>query len=162
MNVQDSVVFVTGANRGLGLAFSREALSRGAAKVYAGMRNTDGFDVPGIVPMKLDVTDPASVSAAAASCGDTTLLANNAGIGGIVTGPLDGNMDELSRELFETNFYGVIRVIQAFAPVLARNGDGARRASSSVRPSSCVPRFPAPRRPPASCRPGAPRTPPRS
>ena len=50
---------------------------------------------------------------------------NNAGIGGIVTGPLDGNMDELSRELFETNFYGVIRVTQAFAPVLARNGGGA-------------------------------------
>lgn len=125
MNVQDSVVFVTGANRGLGLAFAREALSRGAAKVYAGMRDTEGFDAPGIVPIKLDVTDPPSVSAAAALCGDTTLLVNNAGIGAIQTGPLDGNMDELSRKVFETNFYGVIRVTQAFAPVLARNGGGA-------------------------------------
>jgi NAD(P)-dependent dehydrogenase (short-subunit alcohol dehydrogenase family) len=125
VNIRDSVVFVTGANRGLGLAFAREAVARSAAKVYAGMRNTDGFDIPGIVPVKLDVTDPASVSAAAARCGDTTLLVNNAGIGRTMTGPLDGNMDELSRELFETNFYGMIRVTQAFAPALAINGGGA-------------------------------------
>jgi len=44
MKVQDSVVFVTGANRGLGLAIACEAQSRGAAKVYAGVRNVDGFD----------------------------------------------------------------------------------------------------------------------
>jgi NAD(P)-dependent dehydrogenase (short-subunit alcohol dehydrogenase family) len=122
MKVQDSVVFVTGANRGFGLAVAREALSRGVSKVYAGMRNTGGFDVPGIVPVKLDVTDPASVAAAVARCADTALLVNNAGIARIVTGPLDSKMDELSRELFETNFYGMVRVTQAFAPVLAKNG----------------------------------------
>ena len=58
MNLEGSVVFVTGANRGLGLAFARGALSRGAAKVYAGMRNTQGFDEPGLVPIQIDVTDP--------------------------------------------------------------------------------------------------------
>ena len=118
-------VFITGANRGLGLAFAHEALSRGAANVYGGMRSTDGFDVTGIVPVRIDVTDPASVSAAAARCCDTTLLVNNAGISRVVSGPLDGRMDELSREVFETNFYGMIRVTQAFAPILARNGGGA-------------------------------------
>ena len=50
MKIENSVVFVTGGNRGLGLAFAREALSRGARKVYAGMRRTDGFDVPKLTP----------------------------------------------------------------------------------------------------------------
>jgi NAD(P)-dependent dehydrogenase (short-subunit alcohol dehydrogenase family) len=124
MKVQNSVVFVTGGNRGLGLAFAREALSRGAAKVYAGMRNTEGFDVPGIIPVQLDVTDPASVRAAAAKAGDTTLLVNNAGIARVGSA-LDDTMEKHSRDVFETNYYGVIRATQAFAPVLARNGGGA-------------------------------------
>jgi NAD(P)-dependent dehydrogenase (short-subunit alcohol dehydrogenase family) len=125
MKTQGSIVFVTGANRGLGLAFAREAQAHGASKVYAGMRNTAGFDVPGIVPVQLDVTDPASIRAAAALCGDTTLLINNAGIARITPTPLDAKVEEQSREIFETNYYGLIRVTQAFAPVLARNGGGA-------------------------------------
>jgi len=124
MNIENSVVFVTGGNRGLGLAFVREALSRGARKVYAGMRKTDGFDVPGVVPVTLDVNDPDSVRAAAARCTDVTLLVNNAGIGRPGS-PLDASMEELSREIFETNYYGMIRTTQAFAPILARNGGGA-------------------------------------
>jgi len=124
MNIENSVVFVTGGNRGLGLAFAREALSRGARKVYAGMRRTDGFDVPGIVPIPLDVNDPDSVLAAAAKCIDVTLLVNNAGIGRPGS-PLDHSMEDLSREIFETNYYGMIRTTQAFAPILARNGGGA-------------------------------------
>ena len=124
MKIENSVVFVTGGNRGLGLAFAREALSRGARKVYAGMRRTDGFDVPGIVPITLDVTDPDSVRAAAARCTDVTVLVNNAGIGRPGSS-LDGSMEELSREIFETNYYGMIRTTQAFAPILARNGGGA-------------------------------------
>jgi len=124
MNIENSVVFVTGGNRGLGLAFAREALSRGARKVYAGMRNTDGFDVPGIVPIPIDVNDPDSVRAAAARCTDVTILVNNAGIGRPGS-PLEGSMEELSREIFETNYYGVIRATQAFAPILVRNGGGA-------------------------------------
>ena len=59
MKIQGSVAFVTGANRGLGLAFARELLGRGAKTVYAGARNPDGIDLPGVVPVRLDVTDPA-------------------------------------------------------------------------------------------------------
>jgi NAD(P)-dependent dehydrogenase (short-subunit alcohol dehydrogenase family) len=59
-----------------------EAQSRGAAK--AGVRNVDGFDIGGIAPVKLDVTDRNSIIAAAVSSADTTVLINNAGIGGIV------------------------------------------------------------------------------
>lgn len=125
MKIQDAIVFITGANRGLGLAFAHEALKRGAKKVYAGVRNPTDSHTPGIVQVKLDVTDAASVAAAAKQCGDTTLLINNAGIARLTSSTLDASMIDLSREIFETNYYGTILVSQAFAPVLAKNGGGA-------------------------------------
>lgn len=125
MDIKNSIAFVTGANRGLGLAFAQELLARGAAKVYAGMRNTEGVNIPGIVPVKLDVTDADSVARAAAGCPDVTLLVNNAGIARILDSTLDTGVIAMAREIFETNFYGVIRVSQAFAPILKRNGGGA-------------------------------------
>ena len=125
MKIENSIVFISGANRGLGLAFAQEALKQGAKKVYAGVRNPTASDMPGIVQVRLDVTDPASVAAAAQQCGDTTLLINNAGIARLNTSVLDASMIDLSREIFETNYYGVILLSQAFAPVLAQNGGGA-------------------------------------
>lgn len=125
MKIQDSVVFVTGANRGLGLAFAQEALRRGAKKVYAGVRTPAPNDTSGIVQVKLDVTNAASVAAAAALCGDTSVLINNAGIARLNGSTLDSTVIDLSREIFETNFYGMLRVSQAFAPILDRNGGGA-------------------------------------
>jgi len=125
MNISGSVVFVTGANRGLGLAFAKVALAQGASKVYAGVRDPSGFDVPGLIPIKIDVTDDASVAAAALQCPDTTLLVNNAGIGIVQDGALDAGMVELTRKMMETNCYGIVRTSQAFAPVLAANGGGA-------------------------------------
>jgi NAD(P)-dependent dehydrogenase (short-subunit alcohol dehydrogenase family) len=125
MNTHDSVVFITGANRGLGLAFAHEALRRGAKKIYAGVRNPTETDAPGIVQIKIDVTDPASITAAATQCSDTTVLVNNAGIGRLTSSTLDSAMIVAAREVFETNFYGTILVSQAFAPILAKNGGGA-------------------------------------
>lgn len=125
MKIKDSVVFVTGANRGLGLAFVRELVARGAKKVYAGARNPVDIDLPGVVPVRIDVTDPASVTAAAAQCADTTLLINNAGIARVMGSTLDPALIGTAREIFETNFYGVILTTQAFAPVLFANGAGA-------------------------------------
>jgi NAD(P)-dependent dehydrogenase (short-subunit alcohol dehydrogenase family) len=125
MRIQGSVAFITGASRGLGLAFARELLGRGVKKVYAGVRNPDSIDLPGVVPVKADVTDPASVSAAAARCGDVTLLINNAGIGRVNAGALDPALIYSAREIFETNFYGMVRASQAFAPVLSANGGRA-------------------------------------
>jgi NAD(P)-dependent dehydrogenase (short-subunit alcohol dehydrogenase family) len=125
MNTQNSVVFITGANRGLGLAFAHEALRRGAKKIYAGMRSPTEPSIPGIVQVKIDVTDPASIAAAAAQCSDTTVLINNAGIGRLTSSTLDSAMVNGAREVFETNFYGTILVSQAFAPILANHGGGA-------------------------------------
>lgn len=125
MNIPGSVVFVTGARRGLGLAFAKVALALGASKVYAGMRDLSGFDVPGLIPVQIDVTDDASVVRAASRCADTTVLVNNAGIGEVHGGALDTGMIELTRRMMETNCYGIVRASQAFAPVLAANGGGA-------------------------------------
>jgi NAD(P)-dependent dehydrogenase (short-subunit alcohol dehydrogenase family) len=125
MNIAGSIVFVTGASRGLGLAFAKIALAQGAAKVYAGVRDPGGFDVPGLIPVKIDVTDEASVAAAAKQCQDTTVLVNNAGIGTIQDAVLASNMIELSRHLMDTNTFGIVRTAQAFAPILASNGGGA-------------------------------------
>lgn len=118
MDVKNATVFITGASRGLGLAFAREAVRRGAAKVYAGMRNIDGFKEPGIVPVKIDVTDKASIAAAAKIAADTTLLINNAGIAALIEGPLAGDAEDQSKQMFETNYYGVVRVSQAFEAIL--------------------------------------------
>ena len=117
-----AVVLVTGANGGLGREFVRQALDRGAAKVYATARTPQAWDDPRIVPLALDVTDPASVARAAASAPDVTVLVNNAGAsnGSSVLGELAA-----ARALFDTNFWGQLEVTNAFAPVLAANGGGA-------------------------------------
>ena len=65
MNLHNAVVLITGANRGLGLAFAKEALARGARKVYAGARDPDSVTLPGVIPVRLDVNRPEDVAAAA-------------------------------------------------------------------------------------------------
>lgn len=125
MNIQNSVAFVTGGNRGLGLEFAKELLAQGASKVYIGVRNPELVRIPGLIPIKLDVTDPQSVLAAAAKASDTTILINNAGIAKTAESTLDSSIISDSRSIFETNYYGLISVSQAFAPVLEKNGGGA-------------------------------------
>ncbi|MFJ2986772.1 SDR family oxidoreductase [Collimonas sp. NPDC087041] len=124
MKIQDSVAFVTGANRGLGLALVHELLARGASKVYAGVRDPASIKLPGVIPIKLDVTNAEEVAAAAAQCGDVTLLINNAGIARIVS-YLDPAAIDTAREILEANYIGPIRMSQAFTPILKRNGGGA-------------------------------------
>lgn len=124
MNFNDAVVLVTGANRGIGLAFAREALARGARKVYAAARDPASVQLKGVWPIALDVTDARQVAQVARDCGDVTVLVNNAGVA-TLGGFLEDTTLENTRSQFETNFFGMLRMAQAFAPVLAANGGGA-------------------------------------
>ena len=124
MKIKNATVLITGANRGLGLAFAKEALARGATKVYAGARNPASVTLPGVVPVTLDVTKPDEIVSAARALTDVTILINNAGIavtGGFLT---DASVSSAAAH-FDTNFFGPLRTIQAFAPILAANGGGA-------------------------------------
>lgn len=122
MNTQQVTALVTGANRGLGRQFAAELSARGA-KVYAAARRPETVDLPGVIPVPLDITDPESIRRAAEIAGDVTVLINNAGVS-TRAGLLDGTMDDIRLEM-ETHFFGTLQVIRAFAPVIERNGGGA-------------------------------------
>jgi NAD(P)-dependent dehydrogenase (short-subunit alcohol dehydrogenase family) len=124
MNIQDSVVLVTGANRGIGLAFARALLARGARKVYAAARDPATVTLPGVEALQLDVTKPDEIAAAAVQAADVNLVINNAGIAQ-AGGFLGQDSDAVARRIFETNFFGVLNVSKAFAPALKANGGGA-------------------------------------
>jgi NAD(P)-dependent dehydrogenase (short-subunit alcohol dehydrogenase family) len=122
-----SVALVTGANRGIGLAFVQQLAARGAKKIYAGVRSPadvggefDGLPAE-VVP--LDVTDLATVRAAAAACPDVSLLVNNAGLFTNRRLVLTDDPDAARREM-EVNYFGVLNMTRAFAPVLGANGGG--------------------------------------
>lgn len=131
MKLDDATVLITGANRGIGLAFAEAALARGARKVYAAARNPASVTLPGVTPLQLDVTSPADVAAAVQAAGDTTLLINNAGIA-VFGGLLADDAEAVLQRHLDTNVFGVLRLARAFAPVLARNGGGALLNVASV------------------------------
>ena len=124
MNIENSVVLVTGANRGIGLAFARELLARGARKVDAAARDPATVTLPGVQALRLDVTRPEDIAAAVLAAADVNLVINNAGIAQ-AGGFLAPDSEALARRLFETNFFGVLNMSKAFAPVLKANGGGA-------------------------------------
>jgi NAD(P)-dependent dehydrogenase (short-subunit alcohol dehydrogenase family) len=124
MKVGGSVALVTGGNRGLGASFCAALIERGAAKVYAGVRDLSTVNAPGVEAVQLDVTSSADIDAAVARCGDVTLLINSAGISTGSSVLAEDGPAQLQRQ-FDTNVFGPFATSRAFAPVLAANGGGA-------------------------------------
>src|SRR5690348_6296966 len=122
MKLRGATALVTGSNRGIGQHFVMELLQRGA-NVYAAARRPEMVDIAGATAVRLDITDQASVDTIAELAGDVDVLINNAADtagGNLVTGDLDA-----IRSTMDTNYYGTLAMIRAFAPILARNGGGA-------------------------------------
>ena len=115
MDPATTTALVTGANRGFGRALAAELLARGAT-VYAAARDPRSVDLPGAVPVALDVTDPASVAAAAAATEGVTLLVNNAGID-TRTDLLTGDWAAIEAEL-GVHYLGSLAVTRALLPQL--------------------------------------------
>jgi NAD(P)-dependent dehydrogenase (short-subunit alcohol dehydrogenase family) len=122
MKIAGSTALVTGANRGLGRHLAAQLRDRGAT-VFGAARNPAQVDLPGVRPIRLDVTDATSISEAAALASDVTLLVNNAGSS---TGAslLTGRMDDIRLEM-DTHYFGTLAVTRAFAPTLAKADSSA-------------------------------------
>jgi NAD(P)-dependent dehydrogenase (short-subunit alcohol dehydrogenase family) len=126
VTITGTYALVTGANRGLGKAYVEGLLARGVARVYAAARNPETIEITDdrVTPIRLDVTNPDDIRAAASQCADVAVLVNNAGA--MLRTPLLAGPDlNAARTEMETNYFGTLQMCRAFAPVLAHNGGGA-------------------------------------
>jgi NAD(P)-dependent dehydrogenase (short-subunit alcohol dehydrogenase family) len=127
------IAVVTGTSTGIGYTTSL-ALARRGWRVFAGMRNlakagplrdAAAKETLPVEVIALDVTDPASVAAAFAAiaeAGPVDVLVNNAGIGGAA--PLELTPEDEHRRMFETNYFGAVRCIQAVLPSMRERRRG--------------------------------------
>ena len=123
MKVQGAAALVTGANRGLGAAIA-QALVDAGAKVYGAARDNTTITNQDVIPVMLDVNSADDIASAARTCGDVSIVVNNAGIGRF-SSSLAPDATSAARAELETNFFGPLQMAQAFAPVLRENGGGA-------------------------------------
>jgi NAD(P)-dependent dehydrogenase (short-subunit alcohol dehydrogenase family) len=138
MTITDKTVLVTGANRGIGRALVEEALSRGAQRVYAGMRRPVAHPDPRVTPLTLDVTNAAQIQEAVARVESLDVLINNAGL---------ALYDDLSdpavlEQQLAVNLFGTYAVTRAFLPALTHSR-GAIVNVGSVTAFAALPVIPA-------------------
>lgn len=134
MKIKDSIVFITGSNRGIGKSYVKALLNHGVKKVYAGMRDVSVFGRISsewpvehrekVEPVAVDITDEKQIQSAVAKAGDVNLLINNAGIANF-TGLIAAENLGSARQEMEVNYFGTLMMSRAFAPVLKKNGGGA-------------------------------------
>jgi short-subunit dehydrogenase len=125
MKIEGSTALVTGVGAGnLGHHFVQHLLDRGAKRVYATARRPENVDAPGAEVLQLDMTDQRAVAEAAVRAHDVDLLINNASVNVPGLTFTDGDPDLIRRQ-FDTNVYGTLAMVRAFAPTLAANGGGA-------------------------------------
>src|SRR6202140_2394388 len=137
MAIENKTLLITGSNRGIGRAPVEEALKRGAKRVYAGARNAIRHPDKRVTPVTLDVTSASQIQRAANEVDALDILINNAGI---------AIYDDLSNlEVIEqhmaVNFFGLLKVTQAFLPQLRRS-KGAIVNNSSLAALAALPMIP--------------------
>jgi NAD(P)-dependent dehydrogenase (short-subunit alcohol dehydrogenase family) len=136
-DIKGKTALVTGANRGIGKAIVESFLNHGATKVYAAVRNLDSaaplVEKYGdkVIPVQIDLAKPETLTAAAETMRDVQVVVNNAGVLKSST-PLSNDAIESLEFEMKINVYGLIRMAQAFAPILKANGGGAFVQLNSV------------------------------
>ena len=117
MNIAQKTVLITGANRGIGQALVNEAVRRGAKRVYAGTRSALQHADKRVTPLTLDVTSVSQIRQAVDEVDVLDVLINNAGVA--IYDDLS-NLDVIEQHL-AVNFLGLLKVTQAFLPLLRRS-----------------------------------------
>ncbi len=125
-NMERRIALVTGASSGIGEA-TAQRLSTAGYKVYGTSRRGASAGERSFEMLALDVTSDASVDAAIKELirreGRIDLLVNNAGFGVAPAGAEESSLDQ-ARSIFETNFFGVVRMTRAVVPHMRRQGSG--------------------------------------
>lgn len=131
--IKDRIIFVTGANRGIGKALVQAFLDHGAKKVYAAARDPQkipDFGDSRVVKIALDITNTAQLAAAAKQAADTQVLINNAGVAAS-SSALSGPIEDVERDM-QTNYFGTLAAMRAFLPVLEKNKPSAIANVASI------------------------------
>jgi NAD(P)-dependent dehydrogenase (short-subunit alcohol dehydrogenase family) len=115
-------VLITGCSSGFGRAAAVELTKRGHEVVATARRPEVLEDLDVARTLALDVDSDRSVADAVAAAGRIDALVNNAGFG--IVGPVERLPIDEGRRLFETNFFGALRMIQAVLPQMRERGDG--------------------------------------
>jgi len=126
MKIKDSIALVTGASSGIGQA-SAELLAKAGYKVYGTSRRGAEAGQRSFAMLPLDVTSDESVDAAVKELirleSRIDLLVNNAGFGVAPAGAEESSIDQ-AKAIFETNFFGLVRMTRAVVPHMRRQGSG--------------------------------------
>lgn len=136
-DIKDKIVLVTGANRGIGKALVESFIEHGAAKVYAAVRTLESASLlvekygDQVVPVRIDLNDPQSIVTAAQVAKDVQMVVNNAGVSSGSTPLAEDAITSLEFHM-NSNVYGLMRMAQAFAPVLKASGGGVFAQINSV------------------------------
>jgi len=122
-NIANKVVFITGANRGIGKSITEHFIDQGAKKVYLAVRNPNSTKAleekygEKVETIQVDITDEVSILEAAKKATDVDVVINNAGVISTVSPLADNALDTLKEEM-DVNVYGLMRVAKAFAATL--------------------------------------------
>lgn len=145
-DIKGKTALITGANRGIGKVIVESFLNNGAAKVYAAVRTLDSVSPlvqeygDRVAPIKIDLGEPETIAVAAETAKDVQVVVNNAGVLRTSTPLTEDAIESLNFEM-NINVFGLIRMAQAFAPVLKENGGGAFVQLNSIVSMKCFSNF---------------------
>ncbi len=124
MKLDNKAVFVTGANRGIGKAIVEALLKQNVSKIYAAARDVKSlkFADPRVVPVALDITKREQIEQAAKLASNVDVLINNAGVATFAN-VIEATTNDLMADM-QVNYFGTLSMVNAFVPVIERNGGG--------------------------------------